>query len=143
MEDLQTFQQEGWHFELNDPSEDITYKGFLIHSSYLFFNPLQHLSSIDTFGHSCFSIIPNNVLFVVPGVVFNEMKGVYSQPDNILGRTAQQASFFMACLALLCSFLHVFVFCIELSLFPILFWVLHFLHVISHHHWETGTCKQF
>ena len=28
----------------------------------------------------------------IVGVVFNEMKGVYSQPDNILGRTAQQAS---------------------------------------------------
>ncbi|KAK4284677.1 hypothetical protein QN277_001475 [Acacia crassicarpa] len=53
VEDFQTFQQEGWHFELNDPSEDISYKG----------------------------------------VVFNEMKGVYSQPDNILGRTAQQALF--------------------------------------------------
>ncbi|PPR98950.1 hypothetical protein GOBAR_AA21726 [Gossypium barbadense] len=51
IEDFQTFQQEGWHYELNDPSEDITYKG----------------------------------------VVFNEMKGVYSQPDNLLGRTAQQA----------------------------------------------------
>ncbi|KAJ4716340.1 presequence protease 1, chloroplastic/mitochondrial-like [Melia azedarach] len=53
VEDFQTFQQEGWHFELDNPSEDITYKG----------------------------------------VVFNEMKGVYSQPDNILGRTAQQALF--------------------------------------------------
>ncbi|KAE9596452.1 hypothetical protein Lal_00007907 [Lupinus albus] len=53
VQDYHTFQQEGWHFELNNPSEDITYKG----------------------------------------VVFNEMKGVYSQPDNILGRTAQQALF--------------------------------------------------
>ncbi|KAJ6403531.1 hypothetical protein OIU84_015443 [Salix udensis] len=53
VEDYQTFQQEGWHFELNDPSEEISYKG----------------------------------------VVFNEMKGVYSQPDNILGRAAQQALF--------------------------------------------------
>ncbi|ESR36290.1 presequence protease 2 [Citrus sinensis] len=52
VEDFQTFQQEGWHFELDNPSEDITYKG----------------------------------------VVFNEMKGVYSQPDNILGRAAQQAN---------------------------------------------------
>ncbi|KAG0586728.1 hypothetical protein KC19_2G112800 [Ceratodon purpureus] len=51
--DVTTFQQEGWHYELNDPSEDITYKG----------------------------------------VVFNEMKGVYSQPDNVLGRVSQQASF--------------------------------------------------
>lgn len=53
VEDFQTFQQEGWHYELNNPSEDISFKG----------------------------------------VVFNEMKGVYSQPDNILGRTAQQALF--------------------------------------------------
>ncbi|KAI8028462.1 hypothetical protein LOK49_LG02G03504 [Camellia lanceoleosa] len=53
VEDFQTFQQEGWHYELNNPSEDITYKG----------------------------------------VVFNEMKGVYSQPDNILGRASQQAIF--------------------------------------------------
>lgn len=27
VEDIQTFQQEGWHYELNDPSEEITYKG--------------------------------------------------------------------------------------------------------------------
>ncbi|KAK6159351.1 hypothetical protein DH2020_006665 [Rehmannia glutinosa] len=53
VEDIKTFQQEGWHYELNDPSEDITYKG----------------------------------------VVFNEMKGVYSQPDSILGRASQQALF--------------------------------------------------
>jgi Zn-dependent M16 (insulinase) family peptidase len=53
LEDYQTFQQEGWHYELNNPAEDISYKG----------------------------------------VVFNEMKGVYSQPDNILGRAAQQALF--------------------------------------------------
>ncbi|ONK67277.1 uncharacterized protein A4U43_C06F18470 [Asparagus officinalis] len=53
VDDFQTFQQEGWHYELNDPSEDISYKG----------------------------------------VVFNEMKGVYSQPDNILGRVTQQALF--------------------------------------------------
>jgi len=40
----QTLMQEGWHYELNDPSDPITYKG----------------------------------------VVFNEMKGVYSSPDGIL-----------------------------------------------------------
>jgi hypothetical protein len=51
--DHHIFQQEGWHYELNDSSEEITYKG----------------------------------------VVFNEMKGVYSQPDSILGRTTQQALF--------------------------------------------------
>ncbi|KAK4747804.1 hypothetical protein SAY87_014390 [Trapa incisa] len=53
VEDIQTFQQEGWHYELDNPSEEISYKG----------------------------------------VVFNEMKGVYSQPDSILGRASQQALF--------------------------------------------------
>ncbi len=28
--------------------------------------------------------------FGITGVVFNEMKGVYSQPDNVLGRVSQQ-----------------------------------------------------
>lgn len=41
----QTLMQEGWHYELSDPSEPLTYKG----------------------------------------VVFNEMKGAYSSPDDVLG----------------------------------------------------------
>jgi len=61
--------------------------------------------------------------YLFSGVVFNEMKGVYSQPDNILGRASQQASFLMACpfLILLYS-----VFLSELSPFPILFLVAYF-----------------
>ena len=42
----ETFMQEGWHYELEDPQADIVYKG----------------------------------------VVFNEMKGVFSSPENILDR---------------------------------------------------------
>ncbi|MEW5940005.1 MAG: insulinase family protein, partial [Chloroflexota bacterium] len=49
----QTLMQEGWRYELNDPSEPLTYKG----------------------------------------VVFNEMKGAYSSPDNVLARTIQQSLF--------------------------------------------------
>ncbi len=45
-----TFQQEGWHFELNSPDEPLTIKG----------------------------------------VVYNEMKGVYSSPDNLLDEKSQQ-----------------------------------------------------
>ena len=48
-----TFQQEGWHYELDEVSQPLSYKG----------------------------------------VVFNEMKGVYSSPDSILGREVQQALF--------------------------------------------------
>jgi Zn-dependent M16 (insulinase) family peptidase len=49
----QTLMQEGWHYEINDPSGPLTYKG----------------------------------------VVFNEMKGVYSSPDNVVGRFARQSLF--------------------------------------------------
>lgn len=44
------YLQEGWHLELDDPSDPLTYKG----------------------------------------VVFNEMKGVYSSPDSMFYRTVQQ-----------------------------------------------------
>lgn len=30
VEDIQTFQQEGWHYELNNPSEEISYKGYTL-----------------------------------------------------------------------------------------------------------------
>lgn len=53
IENERTFEQEGWHYELNDKDEDLTYKG----------------------------------------VVFNEMKGVYSSPDSVLARECQQALF--------------------------------------------------
>ena len=53
--DKSTFEQEGWHIELEDPSKptDATYKG----------------------------------------VVYNEMKGVYSNPESVLGRDLQQSTF--------------------------------------------------
>ncbi len=47
------FQQEGWHFELEDPNDPLAYKG----------------------------------------VVFNEMKGAYSSPDNVLSEYSLQSLF--------------------------------------------------
>lgn len=49
---LQVMQQEGWHYELENKDDPLTYKG----------------------------------------VVFNEMKGVYSSPDSLHGRTCQQVT---------------------------------------------------
>ncbi len=49
----QTLQQEGWHYELENVDDPLSYKG----------------------------------------VVFNEMKGAYSSPDNLLGRFTQQSLF--------------------------------------------------
>jgi len=51
--DRRTFEQEGWHYELDAPKGEISYKG----------------------------------------VVFNEMKGVYSSPDSIYYRAVQQSLF--------------------------------------------------
>ena len=48
----QVMEQEGWHYELENKDEPLTYKG----------------------------------------VVFNEMKGVYSSPDSLHGRTCQQVN---------------------------------------------------
>jgi len=48
-----TLMQEGWHYELGDPSKPLTYKG----------------------------------------VVFNEMKGAYSQPDSVLAEQIQYTLF--------------------------------------------------
>ena len=53
IEDPQIFAQEGWHLELDAPSDPLAYKG----------------------------------------VVFNEMKGVYSSPDSVNGRVTQRALF--------------------------------------------------
>ncbi len=50
--DKQTFEQEGWHLELEDPEHPLSYKG----------------------------------------VVFNEMKGVYSSPDSMFYRQGRQLS---------------------------------------------------
>ncbi len=49
----ETFQQEGWHYELNEIAAPLTYKG----------------------------------------VVFNEMKGAYSSPDNLIYRYSERAVF--------------------------------------------------
>jgi hypothetical protein len=53
IDDPQVLEQEGWHYELEDPAKPLEYKG----------------------------------------VVFNEMKGVYSSPDSLMGRETQQALF--------------------------------------------------
>jgi Zn-dependent M16 (insulinase) family peptidase len=49
----ETLMQEGWHYELDDPANPLTFKG----------------------------------------VVFNEMKGAYSSPDELLARAIQQSLF--------------------------------------------------
>jgi len=51
--DPKVFEQEGWHFEMDTPEDDLSFKG----------------------------------------VVFNEMKGVYSSPDSVYYRAVQQSLF--------------------------------------------------
>jgi hypothetical protein len=101
LKDENTFLQEGWHYELNNPSEDITFKGILIYYvlghcctfyvivyylGFNFFFWVEFLNAPDYLAYSGLALF-------IAGVVFNEMKGVYSQPDNVLGRVSQQVSF--------------------------------------------------
>lgn len=85
VDDFQTFQQEGWHYELDNPEEEITYKGLFAQSN-LIEQANLHVTLLVT--QNAFEYNPLTIL----GVVFNEMKGVYSQPDNIMGRVSQQVN---------------------------------------------------
>lgn len=60
--EIQTFQQEGWHYELNDPAEDITYKGRSLWVTCTFFR--EQLVPINIF--SCYLVfgMVKNVYFV-------------------------------------------------------------------------------
>jgi Zn-dependent M16 (insulinase) family peptidase len=85
VDDFQTFQQEGWHYELDNPEEEITYKGLFAQSN-LIEQANLHVTLLVI--QKAFEYNPLTIL----GVVFNEMKGVYSQPDNIMGRVSQQVN---------------------------------------------------
>ena len=85
VDDFQTFQQEGWHYELDNPEEEITYKGLFAQSN-LIEQAILHVTLLVI--QNAFEYNPLTVL----GVIFNEMKGVYSQPDNIMGRVSQQVN---------------------------------------------------
>jgi len=85
VDDFQTFQQEGWHYELDNPEEEITYKGLFAQSNLI---EQANLHVILLVIQNAFEYKPLTIL----GVVFNEMKGVYSQPDNIMGRVSQQVN---------------------------------------------------
>lgn len=66
--EIQTFQQEGWHYELNDPAEDITYKGRSLWETCTFFR--EHLVPINSFlllsgiwlGKECLFCVKDNFL---------------------------------------------------------------------------------
>jgi Zn-dependent M16 (insulinase) family peptidase len=85
VDDFQTFQQEGWHYELGNPEEEITYKGLFAQSN-LIEQANLHVTLLVI--QKAFEYNP----LIILGVVFNEMKGVYSQPDNIMGRVSQQVN---------------------------------------------------
>ncbi|MBA0698192.1 hypothetical protein Goari_021695, partial [Gossypium aridum] len=70
IEDFQTFQQEGWHYELNDPSEDITYKGVWVWALFP-----DNTYGVDSGGDP----------LVIPKLTFEEFKEFhrkYYHPSN-------------------------------------------------------------
>ena len=68
VEDFQTFQQEGWHYELNDPSEDITYKGCPFSVFYFSKSSLFDLT-----------YLPNLIFFFLPVVLNDPLPFMESQ----------------------------------------------------------------
>jgi len=77
--DSSVLQQEGWHYELEDPKEPLTYK---VRARVRVRVRIRVRDPIPN---------PNPIPNPDQGVVYNEMKGVYSSPDSLLYRTAQQA----------------------------------------------------
>ncbi|KAH9656122.1 presequence protease 2 [Citrus sinensis] len=84
VEDFQTFQQEGWHFELDNPSEDITYKGVV-------FNEMK--DSLQSGNNGKLALFPDNAYGVdsggdpkvIPKLTFEEFKEFhrkYYHPSN-------------------------------------------------------------
>ncbi|CAK9181256.1 unnamed protein product [Ilex paraguariensis] len=85
VEDFQTFQQEGWHYELNDPSEDITYKG--VGKLYGILDAECNLSMQMNMGYTAtkMALFPDNTYGVdsggdpqvIPKLTFEEFKRLY------------------------------------------------------------------
>ncbi|KAI5314562.1 hypothetical protein L3X38_043738 [Prunus dulcis] len=91
VEDLQIFRQEGWHFELNDPSGDISYKGAVFNQMKEYYSQPEPISILKkttrqaifpetTYGFDCAGD-PK----VIPQLSFKEFKEFhrkYYHPSN-------------------------------------------------------------
>ncbi|KAF6139096.1 hypothetical protein GIB67_010822 [Kingdonia uniflora] len=74
VEDFQTFQQEGWHYELNNPSEEISYKGVV-------FNEMKGA----LFPDNTYGVDSGGDPQVIPKLTFEEFKDFhqkYYHPTN-------------------------------------------------------------
>ncbi|RZC45631.1 hypothetical protein C5167_038585 [Papaver somniferum] len=74
VEDFQTFQQEGWHYELNDPSEDISFKGVV-------FNEMKGAMFPDT----TYGVDSGGDPQVIPKLTYEEFKDFHRKfyhPSN-------------------------------------------------------------
>ncbi|KAH9656126.1 presequence protease 2 [Citrus sinensis] len=76
VEDFQTFQQEGWHFELDNPSEDITYKDSL---------QSGNNGKLALFPDNAYGVDSGGDPKVIPKLTFEEFKEFhrkYYHPSN-------------------------------------------------------------
>ncbi|KAG0492569.1 hypothetical protein HPP92_005967 [Vanilla planifolia] len=74
VEDFQTFQQEGWHYELNDPVEEISFKGVV-------FNEMKG----SLFPENTYGVDSGGDPSVIPQLTFEEFKEFhckYYHPSN-------------------------------------------------------------
>jgi Zn-dependent M16 (insulinase) family peptidase len=85
--DEKTFAQEGWHYELEKPEVRMC-------PATVLFGPMANLCHIcHAFCGALLTLLDVQDELSFKGVVFNEMKGVYSSPDSMNSRATQHALF--------------------------------------------------
>nr|CAD1820685.1 unnamed protein product [Ananas comosus var. bracteatus] len=85
VEDIQIFQQEGWHYELNDLAEDISIKGVVYSEMKGIYSQPDFLVQYALFPDTIYSLDSGGDPKVIPQLTFEEFKeyhNKYYKPSN-------------------------------------------------------------
>jgi len=85
--------QEGWHLELENKEDPLTYKG--VGKYLLCGHPASSFdrARVDFSIREAHTVSFASVVALRVSAVYNEMKGVYSSPDSLLSRASQRSLF--------------------------------------------------
>ncbi|PQP94514.1 presequence protease 1 chloroplastic/mitochondrial-like [Prunus yedoensis var. nudiflora] len=85
VEDIQIFRQEGWHFELNDPFGDISYKGAVFNQMKEYYSQPEPISILKKTTRQARNLKRYTVIQKIPQLSFKEFKEFhrkYYHPRN-------------------------------------------------------------
>ncbi|OAY65982.1 Presequence protease 1, chloroplastic/mitochondrial, partial [Ananas comosus] len=85
VEDIQIFQQEGWHYELNDPAEDISIKGVVYSEMKGIYSKPDSVVRYALFPDTIYRLVSGGDPKVIPQLTFDEFKEFHSKhykPSN-------------------------------------------------------------